>query len=167
MSGKEMKAGILTISDKGSRNERIDGSGPAVRELLTGIGVAVEEYEIIPDERDVIEQKLKLYSDNIKLDIIVTTGGTGVSPRDLTPDATLAVIDREIPGFAEAMRMESFKKTPHALISRAVAGVRGNTLIINLPGSPKGARENLEIVLNAIPHTVKKLQGDPEDCATA
>jgi molybdopterin adenylyltransferase len=165
MSGKEMKAGILTISDKGSRNERIDESGPAVRELLTGIGVAVEKYEIIPDEKDVIEQKLISYSDNIKLDIIVTTGGTGVSPRDLTPDATLAVIDREIPGFAEAMRMESFKKTPHALISRAVAGVRGNTLIINLPGSPKGARENLEIVLKAIPHTVSKLQGDPADCA--
>ena len=161
-----MKAGVLTISDKGSRNERIDESGPAVSGLLAGIGCLVEKYEIIPDEKDVIEQKLIFYSDNIKLDIIVTTGGTGVSPRDLTPDATLAVIDREIPGFAEAMRMESFKKTPHALISRAVVGVRGNTLIINLPGSPKGARENLEIVLKAIPHTVSKLQGDPADCAT-
>jgi len=161
-----MKAGVLTISDKGSRNERIDESGPVVSELLAGIGFAVEKYEIIPDEKDIIEQKLISYSDNIKLDIIVTTGGTGVSPRDLTPDATLAVIEREIPGFAEAMRMESFKKTPHALISRAVAGVRGNTLIINLPGSPKGAKENLEIILKAIPHTVSKLQGDPADCAT-
>jgi len=161
-----MKAGVLTISDKGSRNERIDESGPVVSELLAGIGFAVEKYEVIPDEKDIIEQKLISYSDNIKLDIIVTTGGTGVSPRDLTPDATLAVIEREIPGFAEAMRMESFKKTPHALISRAVAGVRGNTLIINLPGSPKGAKENLEIILKAIPHTVSKLQGDPADCAT-
>jgi len=160
-----MKAGVLTISDKGSRNERIDESGPVVSELLAGIGFAVEKYEVIPDEKDIIEQKLISYSDNIKLDIIVTTGGTGVSPRDLTPDATLAVIEREIPGFAEAMRMESFKKTPHALISRAVAGVRGNTLIINLPGSPKGAKENLEIILKAIPHTISKLQGDPADCA--
>ncbi len=160
-----MKAGILTISDKSSRNERIDESGPAVRELLAGIGITVEKYEIIPDEMDLIKLKLISYSDKIKLDIIVTTGGTGVSPRDLTPDATLAVIDREIPGFAEVMRMESFKKTPHALISRAVAGVRGNTLIINLPGSPKGAKENLEIILKTIPHTVSKIQGDPSDCA--
>ena len=160
-----MKAGVLTISDKGSKNERKDESGPVVSELLLSIGAKVENYEIIPDEKDVIEQKLIEYSDKINLDIIVTTGGTGVSPRDLTPDATLAVLDREIPGFAEAMRMESFKKTPHALISRAVAGVRGNTLIINLPGSPKGAKENLEIVLKSIPHTVSKLQGDPTDCA--
>jgi len=160
-----MKAGVLTISDKGSRNERKDESGPIVSEQLLSIGAKVVNYEIIPDEKDVIEQKLIEYSDKINLDIIVTTGGTGVSPRDLTPDATLAVLDREIPGFAEAMRMESFKKTPHALISRAVAGVRGNTLIINLPGSPKGAKENLEIVLKAIPHTVSKLQGDPTDCA--
>ncbi len=160
-----MKAGVLTISDKGSKNERKDESGPIVSELLLSIGAAVANYEIIPDEKDVIEQKLIEYSDKINLDIIVTTGGTGVSPRDLTPDATLAVLDREIPGFAEAMRMESFKKTPHALISRAVAGVRGNTLIINLPGSPKGAKENLEIVLKSIPHTVSKLQGDPTDCA--
>ena len=160
-----MKAGVLTISDKGSKNERKDESGPIVSELLLSIGAAVANYEIIPDEKDVIEQKLIEYSDKINLDIIVTTGGTGVSPRDLTPDATLAVLDREIPGFAEAMRMESFKKTPHALISRAVAGVRGNTLIINLPGSPKGAKENLEVVLKSIPHTVSKLQGDPTDCA--
>ncbi len=160
-----MKAGVLTISDKGSRNERKDESGPVVSELLLSIGAKVENYEIIPDEKDVIELKLIEYSDKMSLDIIVTTGGTGVSPRDLTPDATLAVLDREIPGFAEAMRMESFKKTPHALISRAVAGVRGNTLIINLPGSPKGAKENLEILLKSIPHTVSKLQGDPTDCA--
>lgn len=162
-----MKAGVLTISDKGSRNERKDESGPAVSELLLSIGAQTAFYEIIPDEKDVIEKKLVDYADRLKLDLIVTTGGTGVSPRDLTPDATRAVIDREIPGFAEAMRMESFKKTPHALISRAVAGIRGNSLIINLPGSPKGATENLSFVIKAIPHTIAKLQGDPADCAVS
>jgi len=160
-----MKAGVLTISDKGARNERKDESGPAVSALLLTIGAETACYEIIPDEKEVIEEKLIDYADRRKLDLIVTTGGTGVSPRDLTPDATLAVIDRQIPGFAEAMRMESFKKTPHALISRAVAGSRGHTLIINLPGSPKGATENLVFVIKAIPHTIAKLQGDPADCA--
>jgi molybdopterin adenylyltransferase len=161
-----MKAGILTISDKGSRQERVDTSGPAVTEVLKEIGAVIEKYEIVPDERDVIAQKLVEYTDNLHLDLVVTTGGTGVAPRDVTPDATRLVIEKEVPGMAEAMRMESLKKTPHAVISRAMAGIRGRTLIINLPGSPRGATENLRAILKAISHAVSKIQGDPADCAT-
>jgi len=160
-----MRAGIVTISDKGSAGERTDTSGPAVGELLKSIGAVVEKYEIVPDDRQAIEAKLIAYADTEQLDVVVTTGGTGVAPRDLTPDATRAVIDREVPGMAEAMRMESFKKTPHAVISRAIAGIRGQTLIINLPGSPRGATENLQCILKAIPHAVAKIKGDPSDCA--
>ncbi len=161
-----MKAAVLTISDKGSRGERVDTSGPAVTELLAGIDVSVEQYEIIPDERDDIKAKLKHCCDTLNLDIVVTTGGTGVAPRDITPDVTREVIDKEIPGMAEAMRLESLKKTPHAVISRAIAGIRGRTLIVNLPGSPKAATENLQAILAAIPHAVSKIQGDPSDCAS-
>ena len=161
-----MKAGILTISDKGSRQERVDTSGPAVTAVLKEIGAVIEKYEIIPDENDVIARKLVEYADELRLDLVVTTGGTGVAPRDVTPDATRMVIEKEIPGMAEAMRMESLKKTPHAVISRALAGIRGRTLIINLPGSPRGATENLRAILDAIPHAVAKIQGDPADCAT-
>jgi molybdenum cofactor synthesis domain-containing protein len=161
-----MKAGILTISDKGARHEREDASGPAVSELLSSINAVIEKYEIIPDEVEIIKAKLLEYSDTLHLDIIVTTGGTGVAPRDVTPDATKMIIEKEIPGMAEAMRMESLKKTPHAMISRAMAGIRGKTLIINLPGSPKGAKENLNAILKAIPHAVSKIQGDQSDCAT-
>ena len=165
--GKKMKAGILTISDKGARHEREDASGPAVSDLLSAIGAVIEKYEIIPDEVDIIKAKLVEYTDALHLDIVITTGGTGVSPRDVTPDATRVVIDREVPGMAEAMRMESLKKTPHAVISRAMAGIRGRTLIINLPGSPKAAKENLTAILKAIPHAVSKIQGDPSECATS
>jgi molybdenum cofactor synthesis domain-containing protein len=161
-----MKAGILTISDKGSRQERVDTSGPAVSAILSEIGAVIEKYEIIPDEIDHIKDKLVHYADGLHLDLIVTTGGTGVAPRDVTPDATRMVIEKEIPGIAEAMRLESLKKTPHAVISRAIAGIRGRTLIINLPGSPKGASENLRAILQAIPHAVSKIQGDPAECAT-
>jgi len=161
-----MKAGILTISDKGSRQERVDTSGPAVTAVLKEIGAVIEKYEIIPDENDVIARKLVEYADELRLDLVVTTGGTGVAPRDVTPDATRMVIEKEIPGMAEAMRMESLKKTPHAVISRALAGIRGRTLIINLPGSPRGATENLRAILDAIPHAIAKIQGDPADCAT-
>jgi molybdopterin adenylyltransferase len=161
-----MKAGILTISDKGSRQERVDTSGPAVTEVLKEIGAVIEKYEIIPDEKEAIARKLVEYTDELCLDLVVTTGGTGVAPRDVTPDATRMVIEKEIPGMAEAMRMESLKKTPHAVISRALAGIRGRTLIINLPGSPRGATENLHAILKAIPHAVAKIQGDPADCAT-
>jgi molybdenum cofactor synthesis domain-containing protein len=159
-----MRAAVLTISDKGYAQQREDTSGPAVGAMLQEIGAAVEKYEIIPDERERIAAALIDYSDRLGFDLIVTTGGTGVSPRDVTPDATRSVIEREIPGMAEAMRMESFKKTTHAVISRAVAGIRGRTLILNLPGSPRGATENLAIILKAIPHTISKIQGDPSDC---
>ena len=160
-----MRAAVLTISDKGSIGQRQDTSGPAVAEVLKTIGAVVEKYEIVPDEVACISGKLIEYADALGLDLVITTGGTGVAPRDLTPEATRMVIDRDVPGMAEAMRMESFKKTPHALISRAIVGIRKQTLIINLPGSPKGATENLQFILKAIPHAVEKIKGDPSDCA--
>ena len=160
-----MKAAVLTISDKGSIGQRQDTSGPAVAEVLKTIGAEVVKYEIIPDDIEIISGRLMKYADSPGIDLIITTGGTGVAPRDLTPEATMKVIDREVPGMAEAMRMESFKKTPHALISRAIAGIRKQTLIINLPGSPRGATENLQFILKAIPHAVEKIKGDPSDCA--
>jgi len=159
-------AGVITLSDKGSRGERVDLSGPEVTRMLKEIGIETTCYEVVPDEADVIEKKLIELVDNRRLDLVVTTGGTGVSPRDVTPDATLKVIDREIPGMAEAMRRESMLKTPHAMISRAVAGIRKTTLIINLPGSPKGVRENLAVILPALKHAIEKIKGDPSDCAT-
>lgn len=160
-----MKAGILTLSDKGAKGEREDLSGPALRAWLENRGVETVRYEIIPDEEKLISEKLVEWADASDLDIIVTTGGTGVSPRDVTPDATAKVVDRVIPGFGELMRMRSLAKTPSAALSRAIAGIRGNALIINLPGSPKGAVENLEAVWEAVPHAVAKIQGDPSECA--
>jgi molybdopterin adenylyltransferase len=156
---------VLTLSDKGSRGEREDLSGKMLAEMLASIAGRVETYEVIPDDRQLIEDKLTYYADQLGVDIIATTGGTGVGPRDITPEATRAVIDKEIPGMAEAMRLAGLQKTPFAMISRAVVGCRGKTLIINLPGSPKGVRENLEPILKAIPHAVEKLKGDPADCA--
>ncbi len=133
-------------------------------EIVKRIGASVEHYEILPDEKELIKEKLIDYS--MKVDLIITTGGTGLSPRDVTPDATLQVIDREIPGIAEAMRMEGLRKTNRAMLSRAVAGVRGNALIINLPGSPKAIKEGLEAILDVIPHAVEKIKGSMEDCAS-
>ena len=159
-------AGVITLRDKGSRGERVDLSGPEVTRMLKEIGIETTCYEVVPDEADVIEKKLIELVDNRRLDLVVTTGGTGVSPRDVTPDATLKVIDREIPGMAEAMRRESMLKTPHAMISRAVAGIRKTTLIINLPGSPKGVRENLAVILPALKHAIEKIKGDQSDCAS-
>ncbi len=165
MSERLFRTGILTLSDKGARGEREDLSGEVIRELLLEGPFEVSRYEIIPDEVEVIVARLTSWADSGEVDLIVTTGGTGLSPRDVTPEATAKVIDYEIPGMAEAMRMESFKKTPHALLSRAMVGVRGQTIIVNLPGSPKGVRENLEVILTALPHGLAKLQGDPSDCA--
>jgi len=160
-----MRAAILTLSDKGARGEREDLSGPALRDWLTRQGVVVESMCLIPDDFEQVVATLEEWVDSPAPDLLLTTGGTGVSPRDITPEATARVIDRELPGFAERMRQESLKKTPHAIISRAIAGIRGRTLIINLPGSPKGAIENLAAVWPAIPHAIAKIQGDPSDCS--
>ena len=162
-----MRAAILTLSDKGARGEREDLSGPALSDWLNRQGVVVESMSLIADDFDQIVATLEQWTEPPAHDLILTTGGTGVSPRDLTPDATGKVIDRELPGFAERMRQESLKKTPHAIISRAIAGIRRRTLIINLPGSPKGAIENLEAVWPAVPHAIAKIQGDTSDCATS
>lgn len=162
----EFQAGVVTVSDKGSRGEREDLSGKEVVRMLQELSILVSETVIIPDEQDQIRQTLIDLSDKKNLDLIVTTGGTGVTPRDLTPDATLEVIDKALPGMAEAMRQESLKKTPHAMISRAVVGIRGQTLIINLPGSPRGVRENLAVVLPALKHALEKIKGDETECAT-
>ncbi|MEJ2197488.1 MAG: MogA/MoaB family molybdenum cofactor biosynthesis protein [Desulfuromonadales bacterium] len=160
-----MRAAILTLSDKGARGEREDLSGPALSDWLIQKGVLVECISLIADDFEQIVTTLEKWTDSLATDLILTTGGTGVSPRDITPEATGKVIDRELPGFAERMRQESLKKTPHAIISRAIAGIRQRTLIINLPGSPKGAIENLEAVWPAIPHAIAKIQGDPSDCS--
>lgn len=158
--------GILTLSDKGAAGQREDLSGVAIRELLAGGPFHVAEYAVIPDDRDIIVETLVEWADRRGLALILTTGGTGVSPRDVTPEATRAVLHRELPGMAEAMRWVSYQKTPHAVISRAVAGIRGRCLIVNLPGSPKAVRENLAAVLAAIPHALEKLHGDPTECAS-
>jgi molybdopterin adenylyltransferase len=151
------------MSDKGARGEREDTAGPAIEEILKGIGGKVTHSEVMPDEKAVIREKLLRYAGSV--DLILTTGGTGLSPRDVTPEATREVIEREVPGMAEAMRAAGMLKTRHAMLSRAVAGVRGGTLIINLPGSPKGAAESLEAVLDAIPHAVEKIKGSERECA--
>lgn len=158
-------AAIITVSDKGSRGEREDLSGPAIKELLTPLPAEVKFYAVIPDAVEVIATTLRECTDNRALDLIVTTGGTGVGPRDVTPEATRAVIEKEIPGMAEVMRLEGLKKTPHAMISRAVVGIRRQSLIINLPGSPKAVRENLVALLPALSHTLSKIKGDQTECA--
>ncbi len=152
--------GILTISDKCSRGEREDESGKAIKELLAALNARVVKYDIVPDERELISERLVEWADKEGIDLILTTGGTGLSPRDVTPEATLAVLDRMAPGFTEAMRAESLKKTPMSMLSRAVAGIRGGSLIINLPGSPRGVRECLEAVLPALPHAIEVLRGE-------
>lgn len=160
-----IKAGVITVSDKGSAGQREDQSGPEVERILKTIGIEVMRRAVIPDEMQQVRDVLVDFADQQEIDLIVTTGGTGVAPRDVTPDATLTVIDREVPGMAEAMRRESCKITPHALISRAVVGIRGRTLIINLPGSPRSVRENLAVLLPALPHAIEKIKGDPRECA--
>ncbi len=160
-----LHAGIITVSDRSAQGLRKDSSGPGLVELLESHGIRVEWTEVVPDEEPQIRSVLTHLADVNGADLILTTGGTGLSPRDVTPEATLAVVDRLVPGMAEAMRAASLAKTPHAMISRAVAGVRGKTLIINLPGSPRGALENLQVVLPALEHAVAKIQGDPSECA--
>lgn len=157
---------VITVSDRGARGERKDESGPEIAGILQAIGVEIVGCQIIPDEKELIRRTLMQWSDGEKTDLILTTGGTGVSPRDVTPDATREVIEREIPGMAEAMRHQSLTVTPHAMISRAMAGIRGRTLIVNLPGSPKGARENLSVILPALVHTIEKIKGDEKECAS-
>jgi len=155
--------GILTVSDKGARGERPDESGKAIQECLTPFGIRWARYEIVPDERQAISDKLKEWAEE-GLDLILTTGGTGLSPRDVTPEATLAILDRIAPGFTEVMRAESLKKTPFAMLSRAIAGIRKNTLIINLPGSPKAVEECLAAISSALPHAIETLRGEATEC---
>ena len=163
MGKKEpIKAAILTISDRCARGEREDESGPAIQEFLLEIPATLVVYEIVPDELELIKARLRSWRD--KVDLIITTGGTGVSSRDVTPEATRAVIEKELPGFTEAMRAEGLKKTPHSIISRAVCGVSGGTLIVNLPGSPKAVRESLSVILPAIPHTIGLIRGEEAEC---
>ncbi len=160
--GAMIRAGILTVSDAGSRGEREDTSGAAIRELLVGIGGEVWRYEIVPDQRDRIATTLGAWCDAKDIDLILTTGGTGLAARDVTPEATLDIAERLAPGIAEAMRGEGMRHTPKAMLSRAVAVVRGRTLIINLPGSESGARESLGALLDVLPHAVELLQGVTE-----
>ena len=157
-----IKAAVLTISDKGSRGEREDKSGEVIKEKLGLIKAEIVTYEIVPDERDIISEKLRSFAESANL--ILTTGGTGVSPRDVTPEATRDVIERELPGFSEAMRAESFRVTPRSIGSRAVSGMYKDTLIINLPGSPKAVAECLGVVLDAIPHVIEVAKGKVSDC---
>ena len=157
------RVGILTCSDKGARGERQDTSAEEIKKLLPG-EFQVEHYAVVPDEQTAITARLVDWCDREGLDLIITTGGTGLTPRDVAPEATVAVLERQIPGMAEAMRAASLAKTPHAMLSRGVAGVRGQTLIINLPGSPKAARENLAVVLPALPHALEKIKGSPREC---
>lgn len=157
-----MNVAVLTLSDKGSRGERADTSGPAIEELLGPLGATVRRRAVLPDDVERIAQTLREWADAGDLDLIVTTGGTGLAPRDVTPEATLQVLDRPAPGLAEAMRAEGLRHTPMAMLSRAVAGARGRTLIVNLPGSEKGVRESLTVLLPVLPHAVATLRGVTE-----
>ncbi len=162
----KIRFGILTLSDRSSRGERQDSSGPALAALIEAEQWSVVKHEILPDHEPAIREILVSWADSRDMDVILTTGGTGFSPRDVTPEATRAVIDREAPGLAEAMRTASLKVTPHAMLSRIVTGIRRQTLIVNLPGSPKGAVENLQVIVPVLPHAVQLLRGDPASEST-
>jgi molybdenum cofactor synthesis domain-containing protein len=157
-----MKFAVLTISDRSASGEREDVSGPVLVNLVRERGWEVVRTKILPDEEQEIEAALRELADTEAAQVILTTGGTGFSPRDRTPEATRSVLDRSAPGFAEIMRLESYKKTPHAMLSRGIAGIRGRTLIINLPGSPKAVRENFDVIAQTLPHAVQLLLEDPE-----
>jgi molybdenum cofactor synthesis domain-containing protein len=156
---------VLTASDKGSRGEREDESGRLIREMMETAGSRIVAYDVVPDDFATLRDKLIEFTDTLKANLILTTGGTGLSPRDNTPEATLAVIEKQVPGMAEAMRAVGLQKTPHAMLSRAVCGVRRQTLIVNLPGSPRAVRENLEVILPALPHALEVISGCGGDCA--
>ncbi|QGT98760.1 Molybdopterin adenylyltransferase [Candidatus Syntrophocurvum alkaliphilum] len=159
------RVGILVMSDKGSQGEREDLSGKEIIEILKQQNIyTIEKYEIIPDEQDIISDRLKKFSDEVGLDVILTSGGTGFSMRDVTPEATLAVLDKNAPGIAEAIRYYGLSKTPKAMLSRGVAGIRKSTLIINLPGSIKGVKESLEAILPALGHGIEILKGSATEC---
>jgi len=160
-----IRVAILTASDKGSRGEREDLSASVIRELVAHIEGEVVAYAVVPDDREILAQKLREFCDEVGADLVLTTGGTGFGPRDVTPEATREVIEREVPGLPEAMRAAGLKATPRAMLSRAIAGIRGKSLIINLPGSPKGVRENLETILPALPHGLAILRGEASECA--
>ena len=159
------KAAILTASDKGSRGEREDLSGPAIQEMIETEGYEVTVYKVLPDDQATLEEEMKRIADEKLADIIFTTGGTGFSPRDVTPEATIAVSDRLVPGLPEAMRQYSLTITPKAMLSRAAAGIRKETLIVNMPGSPKAVKESLEYILNPLRHGLEILLGDASECA--
>ena len=156
--------GVLTISDRGWRGEREDKSGEVVKRMIAALDAHIARYEIVPDEKEVISRKLTHWADEVGIDLIVTTGGTGLSPRDVAPEATLAVAQRLVPGLAEAMRAGGVKKTATAMLSRGVSGIRGRSLIINLPGSPKAVQESLEIILPVLPHAMEVLKGEAVEC---
>ncbi len=157
----KLRVGIVTVSDRSARGERADTSGPALAALVEEQGWLVDRSAILPDDLAALRDLLAYWADSDALDLILTTGGTGFAPRDVTPEATASVIQRQAPGLAEAMRQESLRVTPHAMLSRATAGMRGTTLIVNLPGSPQGALENLRVILPVLPHAVQLLHSDP------
>jgi molybdopterin adenylyltransferase len=164
-----ISAGILTVSTKGAAGQRDDTSGDAIRELVTAPPLAAEvnERAIVPDDRGAIEAVLRHWADDLRLQLVLTTGGTGLGPTDVTPEATLAVVERLVPGLAEAMRLEGLSHTPLAMLTRAVAGCRGQTLIVNLPGNPKGVRESLGAILPALPHAIDILTARVTDHGAA
>ena len=161
-----LRVGILTVSDRSFRAEREDAAGPALARLVQAENWSIVKRAILPDEESAIRELLIAWADSSEFDVILTTGGTGFAPRDVTPEATRAVIEREAPGLAEAMRAASLKVTPHAMLSRIVTGIRRKTLIINLPGSPKGAVENLQVVIPVLPHAIQLLREDPASEST-
>jgi len=164
MRDARARIGVLTLSDKGASGERHDASGPLIVETVSRLGQVVAE-QVLPDERTEISALLRHWCDVKQLDLILTTGGTGLSPRDMTPEATRDVLEREVPGIAEAMRLQNLQRTPRAMLSRGVSGLRGRTLIINLPGSPKAVRENLEVILPVLEHALQISSGSGSECA--
>ncbi len=160
------RAGILTVSDSTFEGRRKDTTGPLIEELLRLTGrFSVEKCRVVPDETEAISETLKRWADSGSCDLIITTGGTGLSPRDVTPEATSGVIERQIPGMAEAMRIEGLKNTPRSMLSRAVCGTRRRCLIVNLPGSPGGVRDGLSVIMEVLPHAISKIQGDTTPCS--